>query len=272
MSGIGTADGVGGRGEASGGGIVLRSRRGPIGTAWHAVALRERLERELSSGRASSGKRSARAGRVQWLDIADGTARADVLDEDGELYAARLDVRRFSDGDRGVLAGAVRTLPMLAARLAAGTYPQEADAVLAEQGVGLLPLDSADLTHDCSCLDWPGPCKHVAALGYVLVEAVEEHPLHLLALRGLDAGDLAIEGASGGAGAGGPGCEPDDADAPEDAAPSGSAAGAGSAPQRAFDPRAADPQILIDALGEDVGRALAEFYRAADCENRTAGL
>ena len=37
--------------------IQLRSRRGPIGTAWQAVALREAAERLLGPGRAGRGRR-----------------------------------------------------------------------------------------------------------------------------------------------------------------------------------------------------------------------
>ena len=275
-------------------GIVLRSRRGQIGTSWYAVRLRERLERELGSGRATAGKRAARNGRVQWLDVSPGTARADVLDDDGHLYAARIDVREFSDGDRGVFEGVLPRLPMLAAQLAAGEYQADAEDMLTAQGVGLLHMESADLTHDCSCLDWPGPCKHVAALGYVLVEAVDEHPLHLLTLRGLTLEDLvptAPPGAPGGptGGADGSSARVDGPSLQTDAtgpagAPSGpghadaaggptggadgeansrSEASAGPSGPSPIDPQLMDPQILMDALGEDVGKAIATFFAAA---------
>jgi hypothetical protein len=79
--------------------IQLRSRRGPIGTAWHAVALREAAERLLGAGRASRGRTDARAGRVQWLEVEPGAARAAVQDPDGELHQARLDLPAFRSGD-----------------------------------------------------------------------------------------------------------------------------------------------------------------------------
>ncbi|MFC0002460.1 hypothetical protein ACFFLC_17105, partial [Brachybacterium conglomeratum] len=60
--------------------IQLRSRRGPIGTAWQAVALREAAERLLGPGRAGRGRTDARAGRVQWLEVEPDAARAAVDD------------------------------------------------------------------------------------------------------------------------------------------------------------------------------------------------
>ena len=44
--------------------IALRSRRGPVGTAWHAIALRDGAERLLGPARVGRGKADARAGRV----------------------------------------------------------------------------------------------------------------------------------------------------------------------------------------------------------------
>src|SRR5690606_6367589 len=183
--------------------IQLRSRRGPIGTAWQAVALREAAERLLGPGRASRGRTDARAGRVQWLEVEPGAARAAVEDPDGGLHQARLDLPAHRDGDREVFLQVARAHPELPARLAAGTYPEQIEAELAPSMLSLLPRDAAELSHDCDCLDWPGPCRHVSALVYVLVEAVDEHPVHLLTLRGIRLEELVTPVAPA-AGAAGP--------------------------------------------------------------------
>ncbi|MDN5821382.1 MAG: hypothetical protein L0H39_07835, partial [Brachybacterium sp.] len=80
--------------------IELRSRRGAVGTSWHAVALRDGAERLLGQARVGRGKADARAGRVQWLDVDAGAARGDVRDADGELYQARLELPAFRADDR----------------------------------------------------------------------------------------------------------------------------------------------------------------------------
>lgn len=235
--------------------IVLRSRRGAIGTAWHAVALRRSIETILGVNRAAGGKADARAGRVQWLDIAPGTARADVLDELGELRSARLDMAPLRGADRELLLGITRASPALPARMMAGEYPREIEAALAEHEVSLLPAAASDVWHDCSCLDWPGPCRHVAALAYVLVEAVEEHPVHLLTLRGVTLEEISApdpERASGAA---------------PSKAPDGTAGGdtserqeAGSAAGAPFDPRSADAGLLQAVLGTPAASVLARLY------------
>lgn len=71
------------------------------------------------------------------------------------------------------------------ARLLAGEMPPEVDAVCAAAGAPLFPVRSRDLHMACSCPDWAVPCKHVAAVHYVLAEALERDPFLLFRLRGL---------------------------------------------------------------------------------------
>lgn len=234
--------------------IKLVSRRGAIGKSWHAAALRDAAERLLGVGRSGSGRADARAGRVQWLDVEAGIARGDVLDADGELYQARIDLPVYSPSDREVFLQVVRARPELPARLAAGEYPQEIEGALAPHEISLLPRDASELSHDCSCLDWPGPCRHVAALVYVLVEAVDEHPVHLVTLRGLTLEDLVAPRAPAGAD------DPDDPADPADPANGDLPASRPAPTPAAYDPGRTDPELLAAAIGAEPARIIAEFY------------
>lgn len=262
--------------------IELVSRRGAVGRSWQAVALRDGAERLLGPARVGRGKADARAGRVQWLDVDAGAARGDVLDADGELYHARLELPALRPDDRQVFVQVARAHPELPARLASGEYPQQIEAELSASEVSLLPRDAAELTHDCSCLDWPGPCRHVSALLYVLVEAVDERPLLLLTLRGITLEDLAapaapVERSPRDPGAGERGVRGPGGDEDGDAV-AGSGAGAGSgeqehgsddgdrdgeqaaAPSAAFDPARTDPSRLIEVVGEEAAAVIHRFY------------
>ncbi|MDO5662285.1 MAG: SWIM zinc finger family protein [Brachybacterium sp.] len=241
--------------------IRLRSRRGAIGATWQGRALRGAAEAILGVNRQSAGRRIARADRVQWLDVAPGVARGDVLDDDGSIYSPRLEIPVLASGDRSVFLQVARAHPELPARLAAGDYPEEIEKELGDREMSLLPRDAAEMSHDCSCLDWPGPCLHVAALVYVLVEAVDETPAHLLTLRGLEMGDLAPDAARGrGAGGVAPDAENGTAD---DAGPADTGdAAEGDGDAHRFDPRLADPAILARVLGPRVTGVLEAFYRA----------
>jgi hypothetical protein len=235
--------------------IRLVSRRGPIGTSWHAIALRDGAERLLGPARVSRGKADARAGRVQWLEAEAGTARGDVLDADGELHQARLDLPAFRPDDRRAFLEVARAHPELPARMSAGTYPQQIEQELARSEVSLLPRDASELSHDCSCLDWPGPCRHVAALVYVLVEAVDERPVLLLTLRGIDLEDLVAPVV--------PDPEaPADGAAPHAAMPGGALESAAPAGRGSFDPARVDPALLVEVIGEGPAAVIHSFYAA----------
>lgn len=263
-------------------GIVLRSRRGAIGTSWQAVALRDALEGLLGVGRASGGKADARAGRVQWLDVAPGRARGDVLHADGTLVQASLEVPVLRADDRDVMLQVARAHPELPARLAAGVYPVEIEKELARHEVSLLPRGAADLSHDCSCLDWPGPCRHVAALAYVLVEAVDEAPLHLLSLRGLALEDLvaprtpasqAADGIPADGAASAARDTPSDPDSgtetgdPPGGTPAGEIAAGAELRAARMDPTRLRADGIEETIGPDAASVLVSFFHAGRAED-----
>ncbi|GAA1735700.1 hypothetical protein [Brachybacterium phenoliresistens] len=246
--------------------ITLRSRRGAIGEGWHAVALRRALEALLGSRTLAAGRRLARSQAVQWIDVGPGTVRAEALDPDGELRRPQLGISAFSADERSAVLRVAARRHDLALRMSAGEYPEEFEADLAREEMSLLPHTTSDGTFHCTCMDWPGPCQHVSALLYLLVEAVDEDPLLLLTLRGLDLSDLAGARADADPGTG-RGSEPP-APSEDDPAPEDDSAqepdGEGTDPHSAsFDPLIADPSLLVEGLGPEAARIIGEFYRTA---------
>ncbi len=61
---------------------------------------------------------------------------------------------------------------------------------------GLFPSPK-ELSFDCSCPDWAGMCKHVAAVMYGVGARLDQQPDLLFALRGVDAKDLVGQAGSG---------------------------------------------------------------------------
>jgi len=70
------------------------------------------------------------------------------------------------------------------AKLLAGEMPHEIEEVSGECGTPLFPRSAADLDMHCSCPDWGVPCKHLAAVCYVLAEEFDRDPFAMLAWRG----------------------------------------------------------------------------------------
>ncbi len=58
-------------------------------------------------------------------------------------------------------------------------------------GTPLFPRSPGDLDMRCSCPDWEVPCKHLAAVCYVLAEEFDRDPFAMLAWRGRGRGPAA---------------------------------------------------------------------------------
>jgi uncharacterized Zn finger protein len=55
----------------------------------------------------------------------------------------------------------------------------------------LFPQRADELVIKCSCPDWSNPCKHVAAVYYLLAEEFDRDPFLLFHLRGIEREEMA---------------------------------------------------------------------------------
>ena len=175
---------------------------GRFGTTWWGrewIASLERLGR-VWSNRLPRGRSYARAGRVVDLEIGAGVVTAGVVGSRPRPYRVELHLPPHSAAAwrRGLERLAQDTL--LVIRLLGRELPDEVAERLEEAGVDLFPR-RGELRTDCSCPDAANPCKHVAAVHYVLAAALDNDPFLLFRLRGLDREDLlaALGGGHGGA-------------------------------------------------------------------------
>ena len=68
----------------------------------------------------------------------------------------------------------------------AGVLPPEAEECFGEARVALFPARDADLITSCDCPDFSNPCKHIAAVYYLLAEQFDRDPFMLFRLRGME--------------------------------------------------------------------------------------
>jgi uncharacterized Zn finger protein len=62
--------------------------------------------------------------------------------------------------------------------------PEDIEAIFDGMGSSLFPRNERDISFDCSCPDWGDPCKHGAAVYYLLAEQIDADPFTLFHLRG----------------------------------------------------------------------------------------
>ncbi len=171
-------------------GIRARSKRGPIGAQWWSRRFTGVLESWGMAGRLARGRNYARAGQVLGFDISPGYVTAQVQGSRPKPYRVRIQVLPLTTPQWQRVTAELAAQALFRAGLLAGEMPPEIEEVFAACGTPLFPRSSRDMEMSCSCPDWEVPCKHLAAVCYVLAEAFDDDPFAILAWRGRGREDL----------------------------------------------------------------------------------
>jgi uncharacterized Zn finger protein len=254
------------------GGIKARSKRGSIGEQWWSRRFIDVLESFGMQSRLARGRNYARSGQVLSLEIGTGHVTAQVQGSRVKPYKVRLTVDPLTKPQWRTVERALARRALFRARLLAGEMPAEIEEIFADCGTPLFPRSARDLAMSCSCPDWGVPCKHLAAVCYVLAEAFDDDPFGMLAWRGKGREDLltALRGQAG--------PQPAGAGKPPDARPDRPLAeslagfwssGLSAARLRALPPATAAPADLllrgfepppIEIRGQDLATILRPAY------------
>ncbi len=186
-----------------------RAGRQPFGATWWGQAWVDALEQRarLDPNRLPRGRTYARTGAVGELEVRTGEIVASVQGSRAKPYKVTVRVRRYSEKEWDqTLAALARRVGHLAALLDGEMPPGVADD-LAAANIDLLP-GAGELQPRCSCPDWADPCKHSAAVCYLVADTLDADPWLLFLMRGRDrdtllAGLRARRAAASGATAGG---------------------------------------------------------------------
>ncbi len=168
------------------GGIKSQSKRGSFGDTWWGKRWIAVLESFNLGGRLTRGRSYARNGSVLSIDIASGAVKAKVQGSSPTPYKVSIQLKALLDKDWRKLAESLSTQAIFAAKLLAGEMPQEIEEAFKAEGFTLFPDKARDLETDCSCPDWSNPCKHIAAVYYLLGEEFDRDPFLLFKLRGME--------------------------------------------------------------------------------------
>lgn len=170
------------------------------GKAWQrAVEEAAYSEAELKPGRAH-----ARRGDVGGITVDAGTLVAAVRDGD-DAWTVAIAVPELDEAARRAFVEVVAAESGRIAELLAANLPHDLVEHAEEVGVELLPY-GGELAATCTCPHYLDPCPHAVAVMTQVGWLVDEDPLVLLAVRGLDRDALlaALHARATGGGAGDP--------------------------------------------------------------------
>src|SRR5213592_2626934 len=166
------------------GGIKTRSERGEIGETWWSKRWIKVLESFSMGTRLTRGRSYARQGQVVSIDVEPGIVKAKVQGSQPRPYNVKIRLEPLSDQDWDKVTDAMASQAIFAAKLLAGEMPNTIEEAFASVHVSLFPTALRELNTDCSCPDWANPCKHIAAVYYLLAERFDEDPFLIFKLRG----------------------------------------------------------------------------------------
>ena len=139
------------------------------------------------ANRLPRGATYVRNGSVIHLQLTAGAVHAQVMGS--SLYAVNVTVRPVQQAQWKSIcqdsAGSIASLvEILQGKLSTAIMQR-----ICEPGKGLMPTPK-EISFDCSCPDWAGMCKHVAAVLYGVGARLDQQPELLFTLRHVDAKDL----------------------------------------------------------------------------------
>jgi len=172
------------------GGIKAQSKRGAFGDSWWARRWIQVLESFNIGARLGRGRSYARSGQVLSIAIAKGQVTAAVQGSRPKPYNVTIRLQSLSRQNWKRFAMVLRAQPYFTATMMNGHMPNEIEGVFKKARLSLFPTRLGDLKTDCSCPDWSNPCKHIAAVYYLLGEEFDRNPFLIFRLRGIQQEEL----------------------------------------------------------------------------------
>ncbi len=174
-------------------GIKAKSQRGKFTQTWWGDRWIKALTPLMDSGRLSRGRSYARRGQVLEINIKPGEVTARVQGSRRTPYKVAIELKPLNDRQWATVFDALAGQALYAAQLLNGEMPDDIERIFDQVKVPLFPSTRGDLGSECSCPDWANPCKHIAAVYYLLGERFDTDPFLLFTLRGRTKEQVAAE-------------------------------------------------------------------------------
>ncbi len=151
------------------------------GEQWLNALTNIDYDNRLPRGRAYAGN-----GSVLETNININTIKAKVEGSMPRPYKIIISVPLFALEQKVKLIDSIRNDPFILSKLLNRELPQELHRLALDHGIKLFPSSWKDFSMDCSCPDSAVPCKHLAAVIYVISREIDANPFLVLQLHGLD--------------------------------------------------------------------------------------
>ena len=156
------------------------------GKTWWGQQWLNSLSKIDNSNRLPRGRTYANKGAVKNIEIETNAISAKVQGSAPRPYKVMVSVPIFTNNQKQALLEAILGNPTLLAKLLNRELPQELAKFAEEKNIPLFPKSWRDFPMKCSCPDSAVPCKHLAAVIYIIANEIDKNPFLVFQLHDFD--------------------------------------------------------------------------------------
>ena len=157
-----------------------------FGKTWWGSEWLKSLTHIDYANRIPRGSAYARKGAVKSINIEGNVVMARVSGTRPTPYRVTIRVPMFNKEQIERLVDKLLEQPILISKLLNRELDPEVFHVAKRIGLNLFPQRWDDLYMECSCPDWAVPCKHLAAVIYMISREIDNDPFLVFSMHGVD--------------------------------------------------------------------------------------
>lgn len=163
----------------------MSAHRG-YGQTWWGAQWLNSLSQIDYDNRLPRGRSYANKGSVTKIEIQHGRIHAKVKGSRPQPYTVKVEVPAMPKPQAKALLDALALDPVVISKM---LNRELAPAVLERARmlkIDIFPARWSDLSMHCSCPDWAVPCKHLAAVIYLISREIDGNPFMIFSLKGIN--------------------------------------------------------------------------------------
>lgn len=160
--------------------------RKTYGNTWWGKQWLNALAHIDYSNRLPRGRTYANKGLARDIRIQGNKISAEVQGTRPRPYQVNFTIPKFSASQKAKIIEFVTSNPIYLSKLLNRDLPPEINQVCERKNIPLFPNSWKDIQGSCSCPDWAVPCKHMAAVLYLVANEIDKNPFLVFQLHGFD--------------------------------------------------------------------------------------
>ncbi|MEM9723611.1 MAG: DEAD/DEAH box helicase, partial [Bacteroidota bacterium] len=160
--------------------------RKKYGNTWWGKQWLNSLNNIDFSNRLPRGRTYANKGAVLEISFNQNTIEALVQGSRRKPYRVKIKIPPFTALEKAKVLEVITGNPLFLSQLLNRRLPPELNSSCANQGVKIFPTAWKDINGSCSCPDWAIPCKHLAAVLYMVANEIDQDPFCIFSLHNFD--------------------------------------------------------------------------------------